>query len=152
MFRFLQKQFSTRIVVLLLMFALACDTVSRDEVARQTSPDGKIDAILFETNGGATTSFGYEVELRAKNSSRGTIVASLYGAERSASAYGVNLKWTNEHELVLEYLSSRAESLFQPQEKIAGRQVIVSLRRGVEDLSAPGGGMVFNLRKQAAIR
>ncbi|MBL8397465.1 MAG: hypothetical protein JNL84_04855 [Candidatus Accumulibacter sp.] len=34
---------------------------SKDEVARVVSPSGNIDAVLFETNGGATTSFGYEV-------------------------------------------------------------------------------------------
>ena len=32
-----------------------------DEVSRVSSPDGKVDAVLVETNGGATTSFGYRV-------------------------------------------------------------------------------------------
>jgi hypothetical protein len=30
---------------------------SKDEVARVSSPNGQIDAVLVETNGGATTSF-----------------------------------------------------------------------------------------------
>ncbi len=30
----------------------------RDEVARVASPSGKVDAVVVETNGGATTSFG----------------------------------------------------------------------------------------------
>jgi hypothetical protein len=32
-----------------------------DEVARATNPSGKVDAVLVERNGGATTSFGYNI-------------------------------------------------------------------------------------------
>jgi hypothetical protein len=103
---------------------------------------------MYETNGGATTSFGYEAVLRATNTSQGVIVANLYGAVRNASAYGVNLKWLNDRELVLEYLTAKSETLSQSQVKVAGRQVSVSLRSGVEDHSAPSGGMLYNLRKQ----
>ena len=34
---------------------------SFDEVARVLHPQANVDAVLVETNGGATTSFGYEV-------------------------------------------------------------------------------------------
>jgi hypothetical protein len=35
-------------------------------------------------------------------------VAWLYGAGRNEDAYGANLKWTNDHELVIEYLKARS--------------------------------------------
>lgn len=43
--------------------AAACSGPSRDEVAWANSPDGLTHAILSETNGGATTSVGYVIEL-----------------------------------------------------------------------------------------
>jgi hypothetical protein len=49
------------------MFVVGCGLVSRDEVARVISPDGRLEAILIETNGGATTAFGYEIWLREKD-------------------------------------------------------------------------------------
>ena len=36
---------------------------SKDEVARSAAPSGDVDGIIVETNGGATTSFGYEVHV-----------------------------------------------------------------------------------------
>jgi hypothetical protein len=46
-----------------LALLAGCSLVSRDEVARVASPDGRVEAVLIETNGGATTSFGYEVHV-----------------------------------------------------------------------------------------
>jgi hypothetical protein len=78
----------------LVMLATGCKrTVSHDEVARTWSPNGQVAAILFEENGGATTSFGYEVELGSKNGSGQKLVAQLYGAQRNEDAYGANLRW-----------------------------------------------------------
>src|SRR4051812_23442156 len=108
MFHHVHMQFSKWSAVLLITLLFGCSHVSRDEVAKQSSPDVTIEAILYETNGGATTSFGYEAVLRATNTSQGVIVANLYGAVRNASAYGVNLKWLNDRELVLEYLTAKS--------------------------------------------
>ena len=41
---------------------------SHDKVAEAWFPDGQVVATLYEDNGGATTSFGYEVTLREKSS------------------------------------------------------------------------------------
>lgn len=75
---------------------------SKDEVARIVSPSGNVEAVLFETNGGATTSFGYEVfvvERGAKPS--GSPAVSLYGAVRNQHAYGANLKWSSPGSLLI---------------------------------------------------
>src|SRR6267142_6719220 len=64
---------------------------SFDEVARVPHPNANVDAVLVETNGGATTSFGYEVFIfpRGQKPKRSDhAVASLYGAGRNDHAYG----------------------------------------------------------------
>ena len=122
---------------------------SFDEVARVTSPTSKFDAVLAETNGGATTSFGYEVFLVPKGEkiARGKGVASFYGAVRSEHAYGVNLKWESSHSLVIEYLEARGATLSQQKITINDEVVSVAMRSGVSDPSAPPGGMLYNLEK-----
>jgi hypothetical protein len=53
----------------------ACSQVSRDEVARVAAPGGQVEAVLVETNGGATTSFGYEVHVVERGGSPDNEVA-----------------------------------------------------------------------------
>ena len=127
---------------------LAGDT-SYDEVARLTSPSGDMDAVLVETNGGATTSFGYNIFLVGSGAKydTGLQVASLYGAVRNERAYGVNLKWENPQRLIVEYLRTKGEPRSTGSATFMGREIIVSLRAGVIDHKAPSGGMLYNLRR-----
>src|SRR5262245_61369365 len=97
------KRFLVGMVLALL--SSACGPLTGDEVARVTSPDGRLDAVLFELNGGATTSFAYEVAVVEKGRKDGDRVAWLYGAVRNDSAYGANLKWAGETELAIEFLA-----------------------------------------------
>jgi hypothetical protein len=99
-----------------IVFALlaSCGLVSRDEVARVVTPDGRVEAVLVETNDGATTSFGYEVHVVEKGRPAGHRVAWLYGAGRNAQAYGANLKWAGENELMIEYLEARDQLWNEP--------------------------------------
>lgn len=124
--------------------------VSRDEVSRVVSPSGRIDAVLVEINGGATTSFGYNVFLVTAGGkfSDGIEVASLYGATRNDSAYGANLKWDGAQKLVVEYFRAKDEPSFKNTANIAGEQFQVSLRSGVKDPNAPAGGMLYNLEQR----
>jgi hypothetical protein len=81
-----------------------------DEVARVPHPNANVDAVLVETNGGATTSFGYEVFIfpRGQKPRRSDhAVVSLYGAGRSDHAYGANLRWAPNDTLVVEYLDAQ---------------------------------------------
>ena len=64
-----------RYIVSIILLSLACFVfsscenlfpVSREEINRITSPDGKVDAILVETDAGATTSYGYNVYIVPK--------------------------------------------------------------------------------------
>ena len=135
------------ILAVALALLTGCGLVSRDEVARVSSPDGRVEAVLIETNAGATTSFGYEVHVVPKGRSTSAQVAWLYGAGRSKNAYGANLKWTDDHELVIEYLDAREERLERASVNVEGRAVKVSLRSGVNDATAPAGGMLYNLER-----
>jgi hypothetical protein len=118
-----------------------------DEVARVASPDGRLEAILEETNGGATTSFGYVAYLVEKghSPSESARVASFYGAVRSESAYGVNLVWLTSDELELQYLKAKQSQLIASSPVVGGSRISVRLRPGIGDPSAPSGGMLYNL-------
>lgn len=121
---------------------------SWDEVARATAPGGLVDAVLIERNGGATTSFGYEVFVvpagRAVERDATGAVASLYGAVRNDHAYGVNLRWLAPGALALEYRDARRAGINDSLVTVAGQPVRVVLQPGVSDPAAPGGGMLWN--------
>ena len=122
---------------------------SQDEVSRVPSPDGRVEAVLIETNGGATTSFGYRILVETKGRwFSGEEVAWLYGAGRNEHAYGVNLKWHSDAELFIEYLDAREAKLMKPKMNVAGRSITIALRGGVTDPTAPAGGMLRNLKKR----
>lgn len=132
----------------LLMRALSGDA-SEDEVARAPAPDGRVEAVLLETNGGATTSFGYEVHIVPPGAAPGASeVAFLYGTLRNTNAYGANLRWLAPDQLRVEYWTTQRGELKQPAVQAGGRTISVSLQSGVLDESAPDGGMLYNLGKK----
>jgi hypothetical protein len=133
---------------MLALLLAACGLVSRDEVAVVTSPDGRLEAVLIETNGGTTTSFGYEIWVREKGHAPGNQVARLYGAARNDAASGANLRWTDDGALSVEYQEARTETLDRPMVQIGGREVRVALRPDVSDPNAPAGGMLLNLERE----
>lgn len=129
--------------------ALLNSCVSRDEVARATSPDGAIVARLVEINGGATTDFLYTVHLQ-----RNWLfplwdyqIADLYGAGRSACAYGVNLRWQDDRTLEIQYFDAKQVNVDR-SESVLGRRIVVVPRAGVHDQAAPCGGMLYNQQRR----
>lgn len=133
---------------MLALLLVACGLVSRDEVSVVPSPDRRLEAVLIETNGGTTTSFGYEIWVREKGQASGNQVARLYGATRNDVAYGANLRWDDDGTLLVEYQEARTETLDKPTVQIGGREVRVALRPDVPDPDAPAGGMLFNLERE----
>jgi hypothetical protein len=121
---------------------------SRDEVLRLTSPDGRTDAIVYETDCGVLCSFGYEIELAPKGGHGGDEVASVLGAVRNERAYGVDLKWQDADSISIEYLRAEYPHLLKQTADIAGHKITISLRGGVYDSQAPGGGMEYNLHEK----
>ncbi len=120
---------------------------SKDEVARAVSPTGKVDAVLFETNGGATTSFGYEIYLVEHGAQpAGSPAISLYGAVRNEHAYGANLKWASPDSVAVEFLNAKSVKIKQQTQTIGTQAIHLTVHEGVTDNSAPPGGMLYNLR------
>jgi hypothetical protein len=77
----------------------------------------------------------------------GAEAAYLYAAVRSEQAYGVNLKWEEEHSLAIEYLEAQSASLKLQKVIIGNEEVSLSLRSGIRDSDAPPGGMLYNSKK-----
>jgi hypothetical protein len=140
-----------RSIVALPFMMTACLSfpVSHDEVSRVPSSAGGLDAVLVETNGGATTSFGYLVYVvpHGTRPSDGTEVAMLYGAGRNDQAYGANLKWEGRSRLAVEYRDARQVELRRQTAVIGSDTVTIVLRSGVTDSAAPAGGMLYNLER-----
>lgn len=139
-------------VMVLLLFILF--SASRDEVSRVPSLDNGRDAVLVETNGGATTSFGYEVYIvpRGRSWRWYRRSAFLYGAYRNDNAYGVNLRWESPQLLVAEFLGAKQADVEQSSTTVAGSPIQLRLRGGITDPTAPPGGMLYNLTRAGTER
>jgi hypothetical protein len=115
------------------------------EVARASSPNGSLEAILIETNGGATTSFGYEVCIGPKGQGKFTSVATLYDSARNEQAYGADLVWFDNSKLLVEYLNAKSTKQTISSGNVDGHPFEVELRSGIKNPAAPPGGMQYNL-------
>lgn len=134
------------VIATLVIGVLMCSCSWHDEVLRVTSPDGKVDALLFEDGCGAPCSFVYEVRLARKGSRFGQSVAWLDAATRNDNAWGVNLKWSDSQNLSVEYLKAAKADLQKQTVDVAGDRIKIGLHPGVLDPQAPAGGMLYNLR------
>jgi hypothetical protein len=123
---------------------------SFDEVARVPNLSADLDAVLVETNGGATTSFGYEVFIlpRAQKPKRGAALAYLYGAVRNRSAYGANLRWEAKDTLAVEYFDAQNATLPNERVTVNGHEISIIMKAGVNDPTAPPGGVLYNLQRR----
>ena len=121
---------------------------SKDEVQRVLSPSGQVEAVVYETNGGATTSFSYEVDLQKVGDDKATDVVEIYGALRNEGAYGVDLMWSQPNSLHIRYLRAKSIVSSKSVAIVDGQQVTVYLDAGINDPSVPGGGMLHNLQKK----
>ena len=118
---------------------------ARSLVERLASPDGSVDAALYELNGKASDSFDYEVVVESQGQSR--LVARVTGAKRNDRSYGVDLHWSGQDALAVSYLSAENQKLVANEFTIEGHRIHVTLDSGVRDQEAPPGGMLFNLRE-----
>ena len=127
---------------LVMLYLVVSSCTSEVDVATVYSPDNKVMAIIEETNGGATTSFGYNIYLKS-NSAFGfrRRAAALYGAIRSECAYGVDVVWRDPNSVEIRYLSAK-ESPDHSESLLVGTRLIgIELTSGVANPSAPCGGM-----------
>jgi hypothetical protein len=123
---------------------------TESEVARVANPTGDVEAVVVETNGGATTSFGYEIHVvpPGKRAGSASLVAVIYGATRNENAYGVDLVWATPTLVTVRYLDAKNERLITPEIRVGGRAIWVVLEAGFENPAAPGAGMLYNLPRK----
>jgi hypothetical protein len=141
------------LLVLLVGFgALALDYLfspSRDVVATDQSPTGKLVALVEETNGGATTSLGYDIYLQQASPSvfprNKILIASIYGAIRNENAYGVDTNWVSTDTLQIQYWSAKHQFVPHATVQLGDQSVHVQLCSGIKNDAAPQGGMLLNL-------
>ena len=138
------------IALVLLAFIVLMGWPSHDEVARVPGP-GELDALVLEENGGATTSFWYDVFVvpRSGKARWWRKAAHIYGAGRNERAFGVNVRWADAGHIVVEYLTADDARVIRPSLEVKGQRVAVTLHSGVRDPSAPPGGMLYNLRHKS---
>jgi hypothetical protein len=110
-----------RVALTFVVCCLSCGCISNDQVAVAVSPNGALKAFLNELNGGATTSFRYDVSVVSNASRKAERVASLYGAVRNAQAYGVDLHWIGNSTLEIRYLSAKSVSFIRDQVDLEGQ-------------------------------
>ena len=134
------------LAVLLGVGLSGCRSISRDEVLRVASPDGKIDAIVYETDCGAVCSYGYEVWVSPKGLGESEEVARFDAAVRNKGAWGVSIKWVNTESISVEYLRADSAKLLRKSVAANNQTIEVSLHEGVEDPNAPPGSMRSNRR------
>lgn len=85
------------------IIVLGCDPVARKEIKRITSPDFMIDALLVQTNAGATTSFGYEVYFVP----RGKQLAEENPLFRGDKMKELKLRWVQSKLFEIQYKQGR---------------------------------------------
>lgn len=115
-----------------LMLAMTAGP-SQEEIKRIQSPDGLVDAVVVETNGGATTSFGYKVYIVPKGLefSEKYLVAKTYGSVLSDGEYGVDVFW-EDNMLQVEYATGRTMSdETRPEVLIDGFTYTIQVKKGV---------------------
>lgn len=113
------------------------------EAKRITSPDGSKDAVVLEGGIDATSPYNYTVCIVAvgKSCDKAHTVAEVYGATRSAGAYGIDVEWQSSKCLEVRYLHANRSVLLHPSDWVSSA-VVVTLKEGIENSQAPAGSMV----------
>jgi hypothetical protein len=125
-----------------MVYVVGSFLFSKTDVATIFSPDNETIAIVEETNGGATTSFGYNVYLKANSvSGDRRKAAALHGAVRSECAFGVDVVWRNPEKVEIRYLSSKSEPDYAESLLVGTKAIDIELVTGVTNPSARCGGM-----------
>ncbi|MEX1830123.1 hypothetical protein [Luteibacter sp. CQ10] len=113
------------------------------EAARVTGPDGLLDAVVLESDAGATTGYTYSVciVVRGKPCVANALVARFDEAARSPSSWGVDVVWQSPKHLEIRYLRAKSAELID-LEQPSSSTTRVTLKAGVDNLAAPHGPMV----------
>jgi hypothetical protein len=130
---------TVRVLSWLLLGVVCSACAEHKEVARIPAPSRDVDAVVVEGNGGATTSFWYDVYLTKPGAEyrSGNQVADTYGSLRRNGDWGVDVSWRTSSDLVVEYKSADRTSLDVRELAIAGRKIAITLRQECPDSGSP---------------
>lgn len=84
---------------------LGCESVADRQIERLRSPDGKVDAVLVERNGGATTSMAYIIYIVPKGHSVSdkTRIALMDHVHNDRQKDLPGLSWDGDRQLVISF-------------------------------------------------
>jgi hypothetical protein len=91
------------IIATAVFIIFGCNPVSREELKRTTSPDSIVDAVLVQANGGATTSFIYELYVVKK----GAKITEGSALLRADHVDGLLIGWSQSKLLDIKYAEAR---------------------------------------------
>jgi len=139
-----------KMMILAGLLLSSCDItggVGHEERAWAASPDGRTHAILIETNGGATTAFGYLVELHPSDhqGQEPIRVADFYRVE-SDCEYGLDMRWKDANTLVLG-VKSADQMHVAASADVGGKHIRVIVQTKGGDSAEPCQGMKGRPRK-----
>jgi hypothetical protein len=141
--------------VILPLLLAACtwlgDPAAYPEIQRTTSPDGKVDAVLVEDPGNATTGLFHLVFIVRHGASlphwKEPAVARFEWAFRNDSTTGVKCHWRGLDTLALEFVRASRKRLLRPSVRGPNGPITVVLARGVVDPWSPVGSRVAPARQ-----
>ena len=116
------------------------------EVARVASPEGDVDAVVFEQSGGATVALPLYVELQSRHRvlPGGDLVATIFGPAGKNHPCGVSPRWKTKDSLVIEYERADWVRLDKSSIEVAGHRISVTLQSGVTTPWDPGACRRYN--------
>jgi hypothetical protein len=126
-------------VAILSVCVVAMSSCAGDEIEKErlTSPDGKVDAIVTESDCGAPCSFVYEVSLAPTRSHSGKRVAYLDAATHGKGEWGVTLRWLDSTTLSVEYVKADSANLEKETLTVAGDTINTVLQKQLVNPDQP---------------
>lgn len=105
------------IVILLLT---GCD-VETEILWEEKSPDNKNNAILYRKNAGATTAYGYHVDIIRERKIFKDIEVNVF---RGSHLNHIQLEWKNKNKLFIYIMGTNPTIYFQEEEIELGNDII----------------------------
>jgi hypothetical protein len=102
---------------------------SRKEYYRVKSPDGEVSAVLMESNGGATTSFGYDLFIIPKDVAK-VELSPEYSKFRADRTRDLKITWIENKILQIDCKSARIFSFsnFWQSKNVQDYQYLVEIK------------------------